>query len=244
MTSKWKGRASLSPGWGAFLGLTGDSRPHAHHALQVAVGFDAPVMIWSAPTGLVALDAVVVPSDVRHALPPRDTVVGLLYIDAESALGRSLQGAKDGIWSAPLSGSPPVRRAFELAAQGDVAGFETLVAMLTPHKAPRVADARVESIVDRLYHSPDLKETSADIAGWASLSPSRFAHRFRQQAGMPLRPYMRWLKLQRAAGAIMAGHSVTEAAYGAGFADAAHLSRTFRRHFGIGPSALSGLAER
>lgn len=244
MTSRWKGGAWLSPGWAVFFGQTGDSRPHAHHAIQVAVGFDAPVNIWTEPTGLIALDAVVVPSDVRHALPPSDTVVGLLYIDAESAIGRSLQGAKDRIWSAPLSGSAPVRQAFEQAAQGDAAGFETLVSMLTSHKVPRVADARVESVVDRLYHSPDLQETAADIAGWANLSPSRFAHRFRQQAGMPLRPYMRWLKLQRAAGAIIAGSSVTDAAHGAGFADAAHLSRTFRRHFGISPSVLSGLTER
>lgn len=38
--------------------------------------------------------------------------------------------------------------------------------------------------------------------------------------------------------ASMAGRSWTAAAHEAGFADSAHLTRTFRRMFGIGPTAL------
>ena len=34
------------------------------------------------------------------------------------------------------------------------------------------------------------------------------------------------------------GSSLTDAAVEAGFADAAHFTRTFRGHFGIPPSAL------
>jgi AraC-like DNA-binding protein len=37
---------------------------------------------------------------------------------------------------------------------------------------------------------------------------------------------------------VLAGHSLTEAAYQGGFADAAHFSRTFRRMFGLPPSQL------
>ena len=63
-----------------------------------------------------------------------------------------------------------------------------------------------------------------------------------RRTGMPLRPYLRWLRLQRSAVSIIAGSSATESAHGAGFADAAHLSRTFSRHFGIAPSMLARLA--
>jgi AraC-like DNA-binding protein len=35
-----------------------------------------------------------------------------------------------------------------------------------------------------------------------------------------------------------AGGSLTDAAHEAGFADSAHLSRTFRRMFGVAPSSL------
>src|SRR4029453_15865292 len=56
--------------------------------------------------------------------------------------------------------------------------------------------------------------------------------------GVPVRPYILWLRLQRAACDMMNGASVTNAAYRAGFSDAAHLTRTFRRMLGATPSDL------
>jgi AraC-like DNA-binding protein len=53
-----------------------------------------------------------------------------------------------------------------------------------------------------------------------------------------LRPYIAWLRLQRAAAAIAAGMPLAHAATEAGFADAAHMSRSFRRMLGISPSSL------
>jgi AraC-like DNA-binding protein len=38
--------------------------------------------------------------------------------------------------------------------------------------------------------------------------------------------------------AIVNGHSLMEAAYGAGFSDPAHMSRTFTRMLGVPPSRL------
>lgn len=70
------------------------------------------------------------------------------------------------------------------------------------------------------------------------LSPSRLAHRFREVTGVPLRRYVLWCRLRRAADAAMRGSSLTDAAYLAGFADSAHLTRTFRAMFGIAPSLL------
>jgi transcriptional regulator GlxA family with amidase domain len=63
-------------------------------------------------------------------------------------------------------------------------------------------------------------------------------HVFTTSLGIPLRPYLAWLRIQRAAGALVAGASIADAAAGAGFADAAHLSRTFRRMFGVPPSQM------
>jgi AraC-like DNA-binding protein len=54
-----------------------------------------------------------------------------------------------------------------------------------------------------------------------------------------LRPYLRWLRLQRAARELVSGRSVTQAAQVAGFADAARLTRTFRRMLGATPLALN-----
>src|SRR5262249_9263025 len=72
----------------------------------------------------------------------------------------------------------------------------------------------------------------------ARLSPSRFLHVFTESLGIPLRPYVRWLRVQRAMGALAARCAITEAAHVAGFSDAAHLTRTLRRTLGHTPGEL------
>jgi AraC-like DNA-binding protein len=76
------------------------------------------------------------------------------------------------------------------------------------------------------------------LAGIAGLSPSRFMHVFTKSVGVPVRPYILWLRVQRAACDLMDGASVTSAAHRAGFSDSAHLTRTFRRMLGATPSDL------
>jgi transcriptional regulator GlxA family with amidase domain len=63
-------------------------------------------------------------------------------------------------------------------------------------------------------------------------------HVFTSSIGIPLRPYLAWLRVQRAAVDIVSGSPLSDAAQAAGFSDAAHMSRTFRRMLGIPPSLL------
>ena len=72
----------------------------------------------------------------------------------------------------------------------------------------------------------------------AFLSPSRFAHLFAEQMGLPFRKYVLWRKLTRAMVAIGGNGTIADAAHGADFADAAHLTRTFYQIVGMAPSAL------
>ena len=64
-------------------------------------------------------------------------------------------------------------------------------------------------------------------------------HVFTESVGIPLRRYLSWLRVQRAVRLIVAGASATEAAHIAGFADASHLTRTFRRTLGQTPRELA-----
>src|SRR5215813_1464178 len=77
------------------------------------------------------------------------------------------------------------------------------------------------------------------LAGISGLSQSHFMHIFTESVGVPLRPYILWLRLQRAACDLMEGYSVTSAAHSAGFSDGAHLTRTFRRMLGMTPTDLA-----
>jgi AraC family transcriptional regulator len=80
--------------------------------------------------------------------------------------------------------------------------------------------------------------TLGDAAAAALLLTSRFGHLFIEQTGCVFRAYVLWLRLNVDMRAAMAGRSWTVAAHEAGFADSAHLSRTFRRMFGIAPAML------
>ena len=55
---------------------------------------------------------------------------------------------------------------------------------------------------------------------------------------MALRPYILWRRFLRVWELMMNGASISAAAHEAGFADAAHLSRTSRSMFGFPPSGI------
>ena len=59
-----------------------------------------------------------------------------------------------------------------------------------------------------------------------------------EQTGTALRPYILWRRFLRAWALVQRGDSLSTAAHDAGFADAAHFSRTSSRMFGFPPSAL------
>jgi AraC-like DNA-binding protein len=77
-----------------------------------------------------------------------------------------------------------------------------------------------------------------DAASVACLSPTRFAHLFKEQVGLPFSRYMLWRKLTRAMVAVASERTIAAAAHAADFADAAHLTRTCSRMVGMAPSAL------
>lgn len=111
---------------------------------------------------------------------------------------------------------------------------------LTPRSGPARVHPRINRtlrlIPGRLEGLQDVSlKALADLSG---LSTSRFMHLFTEAAGVPLRRYILRLRLQRAWVELLAGTTVTTAACSAGFSDASHLTRTFRRVLGLTPTAL------
>jgi AraC-like DNA-binding protein len=116
--------------------------------------------------------------------------------------------------------------------------MDEVVQMLapTPHPSPGI-DPRVARARAALGSAPGRRLPLAEVAATVLLSPSRLAHLLSDEMGMPARRYLLWLRLRDAVGQLTHDVSITEAAHAAGFADAAHLTRTFRRMLGFPPSA-------
>ncbi len=78
-----------------------------------------------------------------------------------------------------------------------------------------------------------------DLSTLACLSPDRLTHVFASQVGVSIKCYALWTKVRCAGQQLPAHRSLTEVALASGFADAAHMSRTFQRYFGVAPSFLT-----
>jgi AraC-like DNA-binding protein len=83
--------------------------------------------------------------------------------------------------------------------------------------------------------SPEL--TSTDLAAAAGCSRYAAYRAFRQVYGLAPSDYQRQLRVRAARGLLARGAAPAVAAAEAGFADQAHLTRWFRRYYGVTPGA-------
>jgi AraC-like DNA-binding protein len=218
------------------------STAHRHHCVQLVMatrGFlkvrGGQVEEWK------RCGAALVGPDVLHEVDARDGTVLIAFIEAESELGTALREEIDGdIAAVDRHRVARWRETLGSPLTGD--RVERWVRAHLLHRRRRVqVDPRVQKVLAHLRRhigtSDDLSLKA--LAAIPGMSPSRFMHLFTESVGVPLRPYIRWLRLQRAACELMDGASVSMAAHRAGFADAAHLTRTFRQTLGTRPTDLA-----
>jgi AraC-like DNA-binding protein len=170
----------------------------------------------------------------------------MLFVDPESAEGvwlrTSLRGDITLVPGARLISSVGelrrfLEQPFESLDIGDLIRH-CVHAVCTGAPPSRRLDARVTQVLAAIRASEELRMSIDEAAAMVFLSPSRFAHLFKQQVGLPFRRYMLWRKLTRAMLVIGRDRTIATAAHEADFADAAHLTRTFYQMVGIAPSVL------
>jgi len=220
------------------------SSGHAHHCVQLVLGLHSGLRIRAKPGDQwVRCGAALVRPDAPHEVEAPDTMVLIAFVEPESELGAALcerlgqditrlSPREVGRWRRLLGDSATLTPA---RVEPWVRG-ELLRGTKVPDIHPCVT--RVLRFLRMQLGDPTALSLSS-LAAIARLSPSRFMHVFTASVGVPLRPNVLWLRLQRACGELMRGSSLTEAAHSAGFSDAAHMTRTFRRMLGTTPSELA-----
>lgn len=211
---------------------------HRHHAAQIACGLDGPIAVRSPEDGERSGDLILIPPDHVHDHGAFGAAA-VLFLDPESAEWRRFaDGRAAGL--ALLAFRPALRGLARGAGRGRADAARSFCdAIVGPSDgAPGGDDAVVRQVCELVRRGLDRRVTLAALADAVHRSPSRLAHRVRDALGLPLRRYVLWCRLRAAADAALRGASWTAAAQAGGFADSAHLSRTFRAHFGIAPSLL------
>lgn len=243
------GRVYFWNGGSLWIGRdAGRGHPHSHHAIQISLALEDSFLLrereenaWSEFRG-----AIVLPH-CRHQFDGCGTSIAQIFVEPETAQGRALLERFKGahIETLPVETLDAMvsllRARYRQASSDDalIAASQSALAFLAGSMAlGTVADPRIAKAIAQIQARLSGPMRLSDAAAAAHLSPSRFRHLFVEQTGTVFRAYVLWLRLNVAIRTAMAGHSWTAAAHEAGFADSAHLSRTFRRMFGIVPAML------
>jgi len=238
-------------GWIGVGAGSGEVAPHAHHAVQISLGLTAPVRLRHADGDWMWADGGVVLPDAPHGFDASGAVVAMIFIDPECREGRWLrQSFRTGIalldaalyavHREPLLAFAERRPAIPEAAALITGVVRSLCEGPPPQRAMDDRIARALAFV----RASDARGLALErVAREVFLSPSRFAHLFTEEVGLPFRRYLLWRKLTRAIDEFGRGATLSGAAHAAGFSDSAHLTRTFYQMFGIPPSLMMGSAE-
>ena len=248
--SRGRARLAISEGLAAWLleapeGF-GDAAFHAHHAVQLTVSFSGSLSLTCDGETLTG-KAIAVASDAQHKFAA-EGLLGFVFVEPESRLGSALTERLFHEGPMALIGDEafaraiePLRRALDapLSHEAMLGVAREAVEALAGETAPALPDGRVLRIIEYAAANPELSLDQAAAGAGVHLSPSRLRHLFVEQTGLAFKTYMLWQRLVRALQCYADGHSLTEAAHHASFADSAHFSRAFKRTFGLPATTLT-----
>lgn len=237
--TKWKGSAIIRQGIGIFIGQSGHNSEHCHWAHQISFSLEKEVVVSSGNT-VVKGRAIFIPANISHSLHPCSTLT--IYIDPNSNLLKSITGnmsISSIICELPDTVTNQIIACFEgtESLENGVQVLQSIHSQMSNNKK----NARLSTVLVRLEKVLQGESVTRDeLAELVNLSSSRFSHWFKEETGLPLRSYKKWLHLVHGIESVLNGESIQSAAYSANFSDQAHFSRTFKMAFGISPAlALS-----
>ncbi len=230
------------------FGVPANTGFHSHHALQISIGLNAEFRMRSSDQAAWReYRALLVCADQAHQFEDAAASTVSVYLDPESGAARRICRKQSATGFCPLDFNriepllAQLRQHQQTHFTCETAGrwmhslFEVLTEAL---ETPPKMDARIRRGLKMLKETPGHLISAVAVANAVGLSSGRFAHLFRAQVGLPVRRYLLWMRLRTAVKLLSNNSSLTEAAHHAGFADSAHLTRTFRKMFGIAPSEI------
>ncbi|MCY1064546.1 AraC family transcriptional regulator [Nannocystis sp. RBIL2] len=205
---------------------------HPNPALAVLVGRTGPVTVAN-EGGRVTGEALIVRPAISHCVSFAERGADVIYLN-----GLAFS------FSAPLAVAATGALA-QLAARA-IGGEADAIAELRARLGLAAAPLRTNmaAIVRAIQADPMTRMSQTELARRLGMERTQALRRFKAATGLTFRAFKLWSGLQHAARQIEAGVLVRTAAMDAGFADTAHLSRSFRAMFGLSPSAaIAGLGE-
>ncbi|UAW99053.1 helix-turn-helix transcriptional regulator [Halopseudomonas nanhaiensis] len=202
--------------FGASFEVIVDQRRYATRA--IALGSLVRRQIVAPPSGLIAL--FVMP---ESRLFPRFVSLGP---ERFQLLDRDALRSADADFVAMYQG--------RAEADQVLRAYQHVTGLLGPQCAEEDSLHRARELMQLIAENPGL--SLEELAAAHRITYSWMSRLFSHSVGIPLRDYKNWLKRRKVWELLATDLSLTEIAHRAGFSDSAHLSRTYRRWFGMTPS--------
>lgn len=223
-----------------------------HHALQLILNREGLFRLRMRGSTIECGGVIIAPDCPHQLLSSNDTQFHL-QIDREAEVARAIAGRHLGKGNIKILKGPLLEKLRGcIKARGNFLGsceqahdvYKQIVLELGGYRGhpEEAVDPRIQATMKLLQEKYLYRKVSiAVLSRHACLSESRLIHLFTEQVGIPIRRYVLWLRVTTAIRLAVQGESLTEAAHSAGFTDSAHLSRTYRRMYGI---ALTGCLKK
>ncbi len=245
----WSGKVLLWEEYGLFLGSAGTAELHESPAIKICISLGGNFGLRNSETGVwTSYTSAIIPAGIAHAIEGRDNQMAMFLLAPEGELGQTLSPATSAnritqIAEPALQNILPEIAQFDSGGDGQSADgtcrkIIKRIAAEGPKDSLHAIDPRVSRSIEWIRAGRENGILVKDIAAEVDLSESRFSHLFTEHVRVPVRRYLLWLRLRDALHMLAGGGSLTETAHSAGFADSAHLTRTFKTSLGIAPSAL------
>jgi len=236
----------FSTGYFLYLGRAVDTVVHEHHAVQIAISLENEIEIISSGS-VMKHRAVIISSDEPHECRTHNHAFLLINIDPESKIGTGIKETyltTDQITALPESiveeflGNIKPLLINTISADAIFDAILQFLKKLSETDEHKNMDDRIIKVLKVLKQPGYAPLKIQNLSSLVHLSPGRLVHLFTEQVGIPVRKYILWTRLLTALQCIFNGCTITEAALEAGFSDAPHFNRTFKRMFGQSPSLL------
>lgn len=240
--------------------------PHAHAELSIAVIEGGAVRtrlgdsmvtanagsIVIVPPGLVHTGEPAAPGGYRYSVVriPRTTLSVLAGIGGSSiAVPRPV--VRDSLLAARLTRvhgllAGGASHSFARVLLRDVVGGLMTRGVIVPQTSPAPApeDPMVRAVREYLEANCTRVVTLAELARLTGFSQFHVSRVFRDAVGVPPYAYLGLVRLERARELIARGEPLSTVAYSTGFSDQSHLTRHFKRVFGVPPGQYAREALR